>query len=93
MGHLSSAGGGCHANDRAVIHRIIYAELVSGTVLPASREAYRTIMARLLADGAEVIILGFTEIMLLVQAADSPVPLFDTTALHAEAAIEIALAV
>ena len=50
-------------------------------------------MARLVADGAEVIILGFTEIMLLVQAADSPVPLFDTTALHAEAAIEIALAV
>ncbi|MDQ0542816.1 aspartate/glutamate racemase [Methylobacterium brachiatum] len=76
-----------------MIHRIIYAELVSRTVLPASREAYRTIMARLVADGAEVIILGCTEIMLLVQAADSPVPLFDTTALHAESAIESALAV
>ncbi|WP_342636278.1 aspartate/glutamate racemase family protein [Methylobacterium brachiatum] len=46
--------------------------------------------ARLVADGAEAIILGCTEIMLLVQAGDSPVPLFDTTALHAEAAIEIA---
>ncbi|KNY19451.1 aspartate/glutamate racemase family protein [Methylobacterium sp. ARG-1] len=79
-------------DDRAVIHRIIYAELVSGTVLPASREAYRAIMARLVEDGAEAIILGCTEIMLLVQAADSPVPLFDTTALHAEAAIEMALA-
>ncbi|MDH2309154.1 aspartate/glutamate racemase family protein [Methylobacterium brachiatum] len=80
-------------DDRATVHRIIYEELVTGRVIPESRAAYRAIMTRLVEDGAEAIILGCTEIMLLVQAADSPVPLFDTTALHAEAAIEIALAV
>ncbi|EIZ85631.1 putative aspartate/glutamate racemase [Methylobacterium sp. GXF4] len=79
-------------DDRATVHRIIYKELVTGKVIPESRAAYRAIMARLVEDGAEAIILGCTEIMLLVQATGSPVPLFDTTALHAEAAIEIALA-
>lgn len=80
-------------DDRATVHRIIYEELVTGKVIPESRAAYRAIMTRLVEDGAEAIILGCTEIMLLVQAADSPVPLFDTTALHVEAAIESALAV
>jgi aspartate racemase len=79
-------------DDRATVHRIIYEELVTGKVIPESRAAYRAIMTRLVEDGAEAIILGCTEIMLLVQAADSPVPLFDTTALHAAAAIESALA-
>lgn len=79
------------ANDRATVHRIIYEELVTGRVLPASRDAYRAIIARLVEDGAEAVILGCTEIMLLVQANDSPVPIFDTTALHANAAIEMAL--
>jgi aspartate racemase len=78
--------------DRATVHRIIYDELVAGEVTVASREAYREIIARLVAQGAEVIILGCTEIMLLVRPEDSSVPLFDTTLLHAEAAVAAALA-
>ncbi len=78
--------------DRAVVHRIIYDELIAGKVLPASREAYRAIIARLVARGAEAIILGCTEIMLLVRPEDSAVPIFDTTALHAAAAVDAALA-
>jgi len=78
--------------DRRVVHRIIYEELVQGQVVPASRQAYRDVMARLAARGAEAIILGCTEIMLLVGAGDSAVPLFDTTALHAEAAVSLAVA-
>jgi len=78
--------------DRRLVHRIIYEELVQGQVVPASRQAYRDVMARLAARGAEAIILGCTEIMLLVGAGDSAVPLFDTTALHAEAAVSLALA-
>jgi aspartate racemase len=61
-------------------------------VKEASRAAYRGIIAKLTAEGAEAIILGCTEIMLLVRAEDSPVPLFDTTAIHADAAVEAALA-
>lgn len=77
--------------DRATVHRIIYEELVAGIVTPASRAAYREVIARLVERGAEAVILGCTEIMLLVGPEDSAVPLFDTTALHAEAAIEQAL--
>lgn len=80
------------ADDRAEVHRVIYEELVQGRALPASREAYRAIIARLVARGAQAVILGCTEIMLLVRPEDSPVPLFDTTALHAEAAVDWALA-
>jgi aspartate racemase len=79
------------ANDRAVVHRIIYEELVAGIVRPESREAYREIIGRLVARGAQAIILGCTEIMLLVRPEDSAAPLFDTTALHARAAVEFAL--
>nr|WP_282189077.1 aspartate/glutamate racemase family protein [Azospirillum sp. SYSU D00513] len=78
--------------DRALVHRVIYEELVQGRVEAASREAYREVIARLVERGAEAVILGCTEIMLLVQPEDSPVPLFDTTAIHAEAAVERALA-
>lgn len=78
--------------DRALVHRIIYDELVQGRVEPASRAAYRDVMARLVERGAEAIILGCTEIMLLVGPDDSSVPLFDTTAIHAEAAVALALA-
>ena len=78
--------------DRATVHRIIYDELVAGTVTQESRDAYRAVIARLVDSGAEAIILGCTEIMLLVRPEDSAVPIFDTTALHAEAAIELALA-
>jgi aspartate racemase len=78
-------------NDRATVHRVIYDELVAGKVNPASRDAYRAVIARMVDAGAEAIILGCTEIMLLVQSQDSPVPIFDTTAIHATAAIEMAL--
>ncbi len=78
--------------DRAVVHRVIYEELVQGRVLPESREAYRGLIARLVARGAEAVILGCTEIMLLVGAGDSAVPLFDTTRIHAEAAVALSLA-
>lgn len=77
--------------DRAEIHRIIYEELVRGIVLAESRELFRGVMARLAGDGAEAIILGCTEIMLLVGDADATVPLFDTTTLHARAALDRAL--
>jgi aspartate racemase len=78
--------------DRATVHRIIYEELVAGKVLPSSRDGYRAIIARLVESGAEAVILGCTEIMLLVRPEDSQVPIFDTTAIHATAAIEMAMA-
>ncbi|PWK72569.1 aspartate/glutamate racemase family protein [Aminobacter sp. AP02] len=79
------------AEDRQVVHRIIYEELVQGRIDASSRDAYREVIARLVRRGAEAIILGCTEIMLLVGAEDSAVPLFDTTAIHAEAAVALAL--
>ena len=81
-----------NAAARAVVHRVIYDELVRGVVRPESREAYRDIIADLVAHGAQAIILGCTEIMLLVRPEDSTVPLFDTTTIHAEAAVDFALA-
>jgi aspartate racemase len=77
--------------DRQVVHEVIYKELVAGQVLSTSRSAYRDIIARLAERGAQAIILGCTEIMLLVQPEDSAVPLFDTTTLHAQAAVQQAL--
>lgn len=77
--------------DRATIHNIIYDELVAGKLVPASREMLGAIIARLVREGAEAVILGCTEIMLLVRAGDCQVPIFDTTAIHAAAAIELAL--
>ena len=71
---------------RDTVHRIIYEELCLGQVRDDSRQAYRAIMAALVAQGAQAIILGCTEISLLVGAADATVPLFDTTALHARSA-------
>jgi aspartate racemase len=79
------------AGDRAIIHRVIYDELVLGKILPASRAEYLRIMAGLVQAGAQGIILGCTEIGLLVKAEDSQVPLFDTTRIHAEAAVRMAL--
>jgi len=78
-------------DDRRAVHRIIYEELVQGKVEAASRDAYRGVIADLVARGAQAIILGCTEIMLLVGPEDSPVPLYDTTGLHAAAAVELAL--
>ncbi|EAQ29164.1 aspartate racemase [Erythrobacter sp. NAP1] len=79
------------AGDRAEVHRIIYEELIAGEVLDASRETYREIIARLVDQGAQGVILGCTEIMLLISQSDSPVPVFDTTELHALAAVDFAL--
>lgn len=72
--------------DRTTVHRIIFEELCLGQTLDASRHAYRRIMQKLVAQGAQAIILGCTEITLLVGPDDASVPLFDTTALHARAA-------
>ncbi|MGD1859690.1 MAG: aspartate/glutamate racemase family protein [Leptolyngbyaceae cyanobacterium] len=81
------------AGDRAVIHRVIYDELCLGKIAPASRAAYLDIIHQLQQQGAEAMIAGCTEITLLVTQADLTLPLFDTTALHAAAAIEAALVV
>jgi len=77
--------------DRGLVHDVIYRELCVGVVDDGSREAYRRIMRELAARGAECILLGCTEIDLLVGAADAPVPVFDTTRLHARKAVELAL--
>lgn len=79
------------AADRELVHRVIYDELVLGQVRDESRQAYRDVMKRLVAAGADGIILGCTEIELLVGADDSPVPVFPTTKLHAESAVAYAL--
>ena len=78
--------------DRNAVHHIIYEELCLGKVIKESRTAYRRIMADLVAQGAQAIILGCTEISLLVDQRDAAVPLFDTTYIHARGAAEWALA-
>jgi aspartate racemase len=79
------------AEDREIVHRIIYDELCRGKALEGSRAEYRRIMAALVARGAHALILGCTEIGLLVGPEDAAVPLFDTTLIHAEAAARFAL--
>ena len=79
------------ADDRALVHRVIYDELCLGVVTEESRRAYREIIRRLVDAGAEGIILGCTEIELLIDQADSTVPVFPTTRLHVEAAVSAAL--
>ena len=80
------------AQDREIIHRIIYQELCLGVVTAESRSEYRRVIECLASQGAQAILLGCTEISLLVNQQDSAVPLFDTTAIHARAAAEKALA-
>lgn len=77
--------------DREAVHRIIFDELCKGIILPESKEIYLHIIDKLLAQGAEGIILGCTEIPLLIKQEDSSIPLFDTTFLHAKAAVSYAL--
>ena len=79
------------AEDREIVHRVIYDELVLGTIKPESRKQYKQIIEKLIAAGAQGIILGCTEIGLLVKNEDSRVPLFDTTIIHAITAVEYAL--
>ncbi len=77
--------------DREVIHRVIYDELVQGRIVDSSREEYKRIIKSLITQGAQGIILGCTEIELLVKQEDSTAPLFPTTSIHAIAAVEYAL--
>jgi len=77
--------------DREVIHAILYNELCRGEIREPSRQAFREIIARLETRGAQGIILGCTEIPLLVSQEDYKIPLFDTTTLHARAAVDYAL--
>ncbi|MET7713582.1 aspartate/glutamate racemase family protein [Streptomyces sp. NPDC005407] len=76
---------------RALVHRVIYEELCLGVVREESRAAYQDVIGKLVAAGAEGVVLGCTEIELLIRDEDSPVPLFPTTRLHAEAAVDAAL--
>ncbi|MEX2032450.1 MAG: aspartate/glutamate racemase family protein [Dehalococcoidia bacterium] len=78
--------------DRTMVHDVIFDELVLGTIRDESREAYRAVMTRLVERGAQAVILGCTEIGLLIGPGDASTPLFDTTRLHAERAVEWALA-
>ena len=77
--------------DRRIVHDVIYEELCVGVVADDSREEYRRIMRGLAERGAEGILLGCTEIDLLVGPDDAPVPVFDTTRLHAQRAVDLAL--
>ena len=77
--------------DRDIIHRVIYEELVLGKIVESSKEQYKRIIESLILQGAEGIILGCTEIELLIKQSDSHVPLFPTSLIHAVAAVEKAL--
>ncbi|KYK34465.1 MAG: aspartate racemase [Theionarchaea archaeon DG-70-1] len=78
-------------DERAIVHDIIYSELCLGEIKESSREKMKKIIEHLVSEGAEGIILGCTEIPLLIKQKDSPVPIFDTTFIHAQAAVELAL--
>ena len=80
-----------NAREREIVHRVIYDELVLGKIEQHSKEQYIGIIEQMISQGAEGIILGCTEIGLLIHEQDSQVPLFDTTRIHAEAAVEFAL--
>ncbi|WP_019144810.1 aspartate/glutamate racemase family protein [Aeromicrobium massiliense] len=79
-------------DDRALVHRVIYEELVRGVVSESSRAEYRAVIERLVERGAQGVVLGCTEVELLVSESDSPVPVFPTTRIHVEAAVDRALA-
>lgn len=79
------------APDRAEVHRVIYQELCVGEVLETSRAAYVAVIERFAAQGCDAVVLGCTEIELLINEQDSPLPVLPTTRLHAEAAVRIAL--
>src|SRR5262245_20154307 len=80
-----------NASERELIHRVIYDELVVGEINGHSKEQYIRVIDRMISQGVEGVILGCTEIGLLIHEQDSRVPLFDTARLHAEAAVEYAL--
>lgn len=76
---------------RECVHRVIFEELCLGRIESASREAFLAVIDALHARGAQAVILGCTEIAMLIKATDTQVPLYDTTALHAQAAVKRAL--
>ena len=77
--------------DRQIIHNIIYDELCLGEIKDSSRQKYIQVINNLVLNGAEGMILGCTEIPLLIKQKDCPVPVFDTTLIHARAAVNYAL--
>ena len=79
-------------SDRKIVHEVIYEELCRGVIKDESRQEYRRIIGTLVDRGAQAVLLGCTEIDLLISAEDSPVPVYDTTRLHAERAVTLALA-
>jgi aspartate racemase len=79
------------SEDRLAVHKIIYEELCKGVICEKSREAYIDIINKLKAQGAQAVVLGCTEIALLVKQSDTDMPLYDTTALHAAEAVKMAL--
>jgi aspartate racemase len=78
-------------NERKVIHDVIYDELCRGIIRQSSKERFKKIIKNLITNGAEGVILGCTEIPLLIKEEDVEVPLFDTTTIHAKSAVEFAL--
>ncbi len=78
-------------SQRQLVHDVIYDELCLGNLREESRSSYRSIIGDLVKNGAEGIILGCTEIGLLIKPGDSPAPIFDTTLIHAQAAVDLAL--
>ncbi|AXG71847.1 aspartate racemase [Kordia sp. SMS9] len=79
-----------NAEEREEVHRVIYEELSKGILKDSSREAYKNCIERLQKEGAQGVILGCTEIPLLIKQEDSAIPVFDTTTIHATKAIELA---
>ncbi len=77
--------------DRALVHDVIYQELTQSRIEDSSRRQYQRIIADLAERGAEAVILGCTEITLLIGADDSPIPVFDSTRIHVEHAVDLAL--
>ncbi len=77
--------------DREIVHNVIYKELISGLIKDESREKFKEIIKKLKKRGAEGVVLGCTEIPLLIKDKDSPIPVFDTSAIHAAKAVEFAL--
>lgn len=79
-------------DERALVHRVIFEELCLGEINPASRQSFLDVLGGLAEQGAEAVILGCTEIGLLIQQVHTPIRLYDTTAIHAARAVEVALA-
>lgn len=79
------------AASRKLVHEVIYTELCRGIISESSRTGFKRVVSELVNEGAEAIILGCTELSLLLRSEDVSVPLFDTTLLHAEAAVSFAL--